>query len=260
MSAKAKRPDLTDITILAVTSIAHEATVAALERSMAQIRFGRALLLSDKPPPDCSKNCIEWRKIPTLRSRSDYSRFMLRDLADHVETTHALCIQWDGFVLNGDAWDPRFTEFDYIGAVWPHFADGKNVGNGGFSLRSLRLLEACRSLPFDGSDQEDIVIARTCRAELEHRGLRFAPEQLARTFAFERIPPTGREFGFHGAFNLVRYLAPAEALSVFRSLEAGVLTYNEHMELLRWAMKRGRFALALAILFRLHNRLRVVRC
>ncbi len=83
---------------------------------------------------------------------------MLRDLASHVETSHALCIQWDGYVLRGQAWDPAFLTYDYIGAPWPHFSDGHNVGNGGFSLRSRRLLEACRQLPFDGQTAEDVVI------------------------------------------------------------------------------------------------------
>lgn len=246
-------PDLSNVTIVAVSSVALEATVAALERSLRQARFGRAVLLSDTRPPASASRAIEWRKIPRIESRSDYSKFMLRHLAEHVETSHALCVQWDGFVLDGEAWDPRFLEFDYIGAVWPQFADGYNVGNGGFSLRSKRLLEACRDLPFDGSQPEDVVISRLCRPALEERGIRFAPEEVARKFAYERTEPTGREFGFHGAFNLVRYLSPAKAANVFSALEPGLLTRNEHMELLRWALRRGYVRLAFAIVLRLRR-------
>jgi len=214
---------LPDVTLVAVTSVALRPTVEALEASIRQADFADVLLLSDQPPPADTDPAIGWRPIERLTSRSAYSNFMLRDLAEHVKTSHALCVQWDGFVLDGSAWDPRFLDFDYIGALWPQFRDGHNVGNGGFSLRSRRLLEACRSLPSDGSEAEDIIIARRCRPELEMQGMRFAPAPVAAKFAYERAAPTGREFGFHGAFNLVRYLPPRKALELFRTLEPEVL-------------------------------------
>lgn len=176
---------------------------------------------------------------------------MLRDLARHVTTSHTLCVQWDGFVLDGGAWDPEFLDHDYIGAPWPHFGDGHNVGNGGFSLRSRRLLEACHDLPFDGMRAEDVMICRRWRPELERRGHRFAPELVARRFSFERTPPEGNEFGFHGAFNLVRLLRPADARRLFRSLEPHMLARNERREVLGWALRHGRLRLALEMLRRL---------
>ena len=242
---------LPDVTLVAVTSVALRPTVEALEASVRQADFAEVLLLSDQAPPADADPAIRWRPIKRIASRRAYSNFMLRDLAEHVKTSHALCVQWDGFVLDGSAWDPRFLDFDYIGALWPQFRDGHNVGNGGFSLRSRRLLESCRALPSDGSEAEDIIIARRCRAELETQGMRFAPVPVAAKFAYERAAPTGREFGFHGAFNLVRYLPPRKALELFRTLEPGVLTRNEHMELLRWALARGRLRLAATLLARL---------
>lgn len=244
------RPQLAGVSLVAVTSVAIGATVAALHASMRQARFDEVLLLSDQPPPDADP-AIVWRRIEPLESRADYSRFMLRELASHVRTRHALCVQWDGFVLNGKSWDDAFLACDYIGAVWPHFRDGKNVGNGGFSLRSRRLLEACIALPFDGSQAEDVVISRLCRDLLEAQGLRFAPEAVARRFAYERTAPNGDEFGFHGAFNLVRQLPSADSLRLFRSLEPRILSRGERLEILRWAIRRGRPALALAMLERL---------
>lgn len=245
------RPELPDVTLVAVTSVAVEATVAALHRSTAQVKFGEVLLLCDRPPPAVAGTAIQWRRIGRLTSRRDYSRFMLSDLAGHISTSHAMCVQWDGFVLHGDAWDPQFLDYDYIGAVWPHFRDGHNVGNGGFSLRSRRLLEECRALDYRGLELEDVVISRLCRPRLEAQGIRFAPAAVAQRFAYERESPTGREFGFHGSYNLVRYLAPEEALHLFRSLEARMLSRNERFELFRWALARGRLRLALAMLARL---------
>jgi len=250
MASKA-RPDLDSVTLVAVTSVAVEATVAALRRSMTQAKFGSVLLLCDRPAEQQAGAGIECRQIDPLHSRSDYSRFMVRDLAGHIRTSHALCIQWDGFVLSGAAWDPVFLDFDYIGAPWPHFHDGYNVGNGGFSLRSRRLLEACKSLPFDGSEAEDVLICRRWRDQLEQQGLRFGPEDVALLFSYERTPPRGDEFGFHGAFNLVRYLSVADALRLFRSLESGLLAANERWELLGWALRHGRVRFALEMMRRL---------
>ena len=218
---------------------------------MRQADFGEVLLLTDKDPLSEVDPRIVWRKIPPIRSRRDYSRFMLRELGPYVRTSHALCVQWDGFVLNGRAWDPRFLDYDFIGAVWPHFRDGHNVGNGGFSLRSRRLLAASKELPFDGSDVEDVVISRLCRTDLERQGLRFAPESLARRFSYERTPPDGREFGFHGAFNLVRHLRSDQATRLFRALEPELLAHNERREILRWALRRGKLGLVFAMLARL---------
>jgi hypothetical protein len=244
------RPVLSDVTLVAVTSVAIAATVDALQKSMAQAEFGRVLLLSDHRPQG-RLDGIEWIEIEPLRSRADYSRFMLRGLCPHISTQYALCVQWDGFVINGAAWRSDFAEYDYIGAVWPHFADEHRVGNGGFSLRSRRLLDACQALPFDGEQAEDLVIARLHRARLEKAGIRFAPESVAANFAYERSAPTGREFGFHGAFNLVRHVSPQEALTVFRSLDSSMLAQSERLEVLRWALWRGRFRLARAMMARL---------
>jgi hypothetical protein len=217
---------------------------------MKQALFGDVLLLSDCRPSGLPDE-IRWRQIRPLKSRLDYSEFMLRELADHIGTSHALCVQWDGFVLRGSAWRSEFLDYDYIGAIWPHFKDGHNVGNGGFSLRSKRLLEACKELPFDGSHLEDVVICRLNRERLEADGIRFAPESLARRFAFERAPPDGHEFGFHGVFNLVRQLTPSDALRTVRSLEPGMLARSERLELLRWGLGRAHMQFALEIAKRL---------
>jgi hypothetical protein len=249
LSAPELRPKLDGVTLVAVTSVALPATVAALRQSMRHCDFAEVLLLSDCAPTSDIDD-IEWREIDRIGSRSDYSRFMLRDLAGHIRTSHALCVQWDGFVLNGGAWRREFLDYDYVGAVWPQFADNYRVGNGGFSLRSSRLLNACKALPLASEEAEDIVIGRRCRRNLEAQGIRFAPEELAQRFAYERTKPTGREFGFHGAFNLVNHVSEAEAAALLGSLETSLLAPNECAELIRWALFQGRFKLALNLLAR----------
>jgi hypothetical protein len=242
---------LPEVTLLAVTSVALEATVRALTASLRQANFGKTVLLSHCPPATPLDSRIEWREIPPIHSRSDYSLFLMHNLADHVSTSHALCVQWDGYVLNGGAWSRDFLDYDYIGAVWPQFEDERNVGNGGFSLRSHRLLKALADLPYTTGVPEDVLICRTFRETLEEKGLRFATEEVARKFSYERSAPSGREFGFHGAFNLVQKLSPREALGLFWSLESRVLTSSEHKELLRWAISRRNWKFAALIFLRL---------
>lgn len=138
------RLELPQVTLVAVTSVNVAATVIALERSMAQVAFGAVKLIADHAP-EALRPGIEWVRIAPLASASAYSGFVLERLADHVATSHALLAQWDGHVIHADRWRPEFLDHDYIGAAWPQFDDGFDVGNGGFSLRSRALMEACRA-------------------------------------------------------------------------------------------------------------------
>ena len=251
--ATTSHPVLPDVTLVAVTSVAINATIDALHASMRQASFAQVLLLTDHAPAGGTDPSIHWRRIEPIGSREDYSRFMLQRLHRHVSTSHALCVQWDGFVLNGAAWEAEFLKYDYLGAVWPQFTDGRNVGNGGFSLRSRRLLEATEGLPFDGSVPEDVAIGRLYRTTLERQGIRFAPEQVARRFAYERTPVAGGEFGFHGVYNLGRHLTAADALALLRSLEPTLLAPNERLELLRWAAVHGYGRIALEMIARMRQ-------
>lgn len=194
---------LPDVTLCAVTSVNVDATIAAMVRSLALVDCARALLFTDADVHDLPAG-IERIAIAPLSSTSAYSHFVLHRLADWIETSHGLIIQWDGFVTAPEAWEPAFLACDYVGAPWPQFADGHDVGNGGFSLRSRRLMLACREPGFrDDGSAEDLVIARVNRAMLEERhGILFAPRALASRFSHERDGHGLRTFGFHGVFNL----------------------------------------------------------
>lgn len=237
------RPDLRQVTLVAVTGISLSATLQALEHSLDQADFGAALLLSDKAPGPNPR--IEWRRIDPIRSRAEYSRFMLQQLAAHVETDFALCVQWDGYVLDGSRWRPDFLDYDYIGAPWPHFDDDYRMGNGGFSLRSRKLLTATAKLPYSPGEPEDITICRTHRTWLEkHESIRFAPEAVASDFAFERLPSSGREFGFHGIFNMRELLARPQFIELLASLDPGTIGRTEVKEIAGQSVRRLDFQAA----------------
>jgi hypothetical protein len=234
------RPDLAQVTLVAVTSVALEATMKALHASAGQARFGAVKLLSDRKPDGFPEH-FDWAGIEPLRSRSDYSLFMQHRLTDHIETSHALVVQWDGYVLDGRCWRDGFLEYDYIGAPWPQFDDGHAVGNGGFSLRSKRLLDATRLLPQSPAEAEDTLICRTHRALLETRhGIRFASTDTALEFAYERTPKRGGEFGFHGVFNMMMDMPQRDFEAVLASLEPGLLGRREGREVMWHGLRRAR--------------------
>lgn len=218
---------LPDVTLCAVSSVNIEATLAAMVRCMDYASFGRAVLFTDNEISDPHPE-LEVVRIAPLATARAYSRFVLADLGQHITTSHCLIVQWDGFILSPAAWDRDFLSFDYIGAPWPQFDDGHSVGNGGFSLRSKRLMDACRENGFIDGHPEDVAICRTHRDQLEREhGLRFADDATAFRFAYERTPASGREFGFHGAFNLPALLSPDDMWSLYCSLDDPTTIYRD---------------------------------
>jgi len=98
--------DLPGVTLLAADTAQPALALRALVRSQAGIRFGRTVLLTDVPAASlAAPPSVDVVPIPPLRSRDDYSRLMLKGLREHVPTTHVLVVQWDGYVVNPDAFD-----------------------------------------------------------------------------------------------------------------------------------------------------------
>jgi tetratricopeptide (TPR) repeat protein len=177
----------------------------ALRLSLRECAFERVLFLTDQ---GLAAPGIETRSIPTIGSPEQYSRFVMKDLLEHIDTDHVLLVQWDGYVVNGAAWSDEFLLYDYLGAPWSRGVAGElTVGNGGFSLRSRRLLEALQDPAIPAGHPEDAHICRRWRAHLESaHGITFAPESAAGRFSVEYVPAPGATFGFHGVANIARYV------------------------------------------------------
>ncbi|WP_420146232.1 DUF5672 family protein [Sphingobium sp.] len=214
----AARLPLPQVTLCAVSSVNVTATIRALEVSLSQIDVAAALLLTDHPvtPDDPGITVVPIAPITSARA---YSDFILTQLVDHIETSHCLTIQWDGHVLDASRWHPDFLAYDYIGASWPQFDDGHDVGNGGFSLRSRRLMELCRDPAFCLSHPEDVAIARINRNWLEAQGMRFAPRMLADRFAAERAGDVATSFGYHGAWLIPQVVGIEAFWNLYRELD-----------------------------------------
>ncbi len=198
----------------------HELAAVALRRSMAQCRFERVQLFTNRK---LELPGIEVVQIPDIGSIADYSRFMVKELGARIDTDFALVVQYDGFVVNGRRWRPEFLDYDYLGAPWP---DGA-VGNGGFSLRSRKLLRALQDPRIAELVPEDTAICRTYRRILEHEhGIRFAPTEVAARFSFETQPPPEPTLGFHGIAHMVRIIdMSVEELERYRP--EPMLTYTK---------------------------------
>jgi hypothetical protein len=239
---------LANVTLFAASSVAVPETVAALQRSCANIEFGAIKFFCDVHPEGIKNTSIEWVKIAALRSRQDYTRFILKDLHNHINTDFALCVQWDGFILRPQAWRPQFLEYDYIGAPWPQFTDGWSVGNGGFSLRSARLLRATADDSIPISDAEDVVICRTAREQLEQKfGIRYAPLSEASRFSCERSELRGDEFGFHGVFNFSRLLGSEKLRATLNSVPIGMINMQDWWQMAKEAIAQRNFSLLLSL-------------
>lgn len=205
----------------------------ALSTSLDQVRFADCILFTDQIISP-THQAIRVVQVDRMNSSRDYSYFLLSRLADYLETEHCLVVQWDGFVVDASCWDERFLDFDYIGAPWPQFEDGHDVGNGGFSLRSRKLVRACRDPLFQVAHPEDMAICRTNRSFLERTyGVRFADRETASRFAFERAQARGSAFGFHGIFNLVPVLGADRFWEIYRTLDDPSTAFVDYRLLFR---------------------------
>lgn len=203
--------NLTNVTLLGIDCVNVERLIDAMNVSQERLEFGAVKLLTSLPTDDPRK--VE---IPHLGSIEEYSRFCIEDLCNYVDTEYVLMVQYDGFVLNPENWTDEFLKYDYIGAPWPVGAwETKDfpeelkgtwvVGNGGFSLRSKKLIETTSRLVKENKmtrfQPEDIAICVWYKNLLEKEGVEVAPVELAHKFSIEsKVEVYGKPFGFHGTY------------------------------------------------------------
>ena len=224
---------LPTVTLCAAASVNVLATVEALLECIRQIEFSAGLLFTDSDLPEPHPE-LRVVRIGRLKSAADYSDFVLRRIGDHIDTPHCLVVQWDGFVLDARRWSRDFLNFDYVGAPWPQFGDQWSVGNGGFSLRSRRLLKACQDPSFAAGHPEDVAICRSNRIFLEkEHGIRFATPDVAARFSIERTSPPAPTFGFHGIFNMIPLLSPEHFWETYLSLDDRSTAFVDYRLLMR---------------------------
>ncbi len=241
--------ELPGVTLCCIDTRNHALALRALQRSAAQIRFARILLITDR---ELVEPGIDVRVITPLTSRDAYSAFVLRSLLAHIDTPHVLLVQWDGYVVNPAAWRADYLACDYIGATWFWHNDAMRVGNGGFSLRSRKLLEALQDPRIVLTEAEDVTICRAFRPLLERdHAIQFASEALANAFAFEAAYPIGMPFGFHGLFNFSRVVAADELTALVVHFTPEIARSPQLLQLGRNCLAMGMWRPAAAIFQRI---------
>ena len=117
-----------------------------LKYMLSCVTFGKIKMISLEDPKVAGVDFIQAQ----LMTIQDYSHFCINKLHSYVDTDFCLVFQDDGFILNPELWSADFLKYDYIGAPWPLYIGwptvGSQVGNGGFSLRSKRLLEFTKNI------------------------------------------------------------------------------------------------------------------
>ncbi len=210
-----KKLELPNVTLLAVTSVDIEETQIAMRISLHNIKFGATKLLSSSLPQKKYSD-IEYVSIPAIDFMG-YNRLIIEDLHKYFKTSHCLIVQADSFVVSARLWKDEFLKYDYIGAPWSekvHFNSNltlnmkKNcVGNGGFSLRSRKLVETTKKINFDSLKlplkNEDVIICHYLYDQMISEGILFAPPKLASEFSLENVnrlygQDSNSVFGFHG--------------------------------------------------------------
>jgi len=215
--------NLSNITLVTIDGIGNNLNcLKALKYSSTFINFKNIKFFS---PVNPSVNSFyEYVQIPKL-SYDDYSKFCLVDLPDYIDTEFVLIIHDDGFICNPHLWSDEFLNYDYIGAMWPQghlFENSKRwpfvhqkyieskfeyiIGNGGFCLRSKKLIDKVKKLYKDEyyGIPEDVLIGIGFRKELEENNIKFANYDIASKFSCEtthladRIIHPSNTFGFHG--------------------------------------------------------------
>lgn len=222
--------NLSGVTLVCIDTVNPDIALRAMQRSRSQCQFDRSILFTDKP---IQVDGIETVQVSNINSIESYSQFVVQGLAPYISTSHLLLVQWDGFIIHPEAWRKEFLEYDYIGAPWPDHPEPYNVGNGGFSLRSRKLLDALNQLTFSEFHPEDEHICRTHRSELEKLGIKFAPNTIAEQFSYEFTQPKFSTFGFHGLNNFPDFMSKPELLACLANLPSNIIFNNYFLEFCR---------------------------
>jgi hypothetical protein len=207
--------NLDNVTIISVAGVRGKESLKAIEYSKRSINFKSCKLLT---PEKLESSSIEIIKINPI-NYAEYNKFIVYDLYKYIDTDYALIIQDDGFITNPECWTNDFLKYDYVGAPWilPRdsfsyrdiFGNIIRVGNGGFSLRSKKLLSIASELDipwksYYGFYNEDGFIACHNRHIYEKEGCKFAPLEVAVNFSKELEIDENiniKTFGTHGVKN-----------------------------------------------------------
>tara|TARA_R100000458_G_scaffold47783_1_gene46650 strand:- start:3751 stop:4461 length:711 start_codon:yes stop_codon:yes gene_type:complete len=194
------KKDLSKIDLVTINCVNPHVGVQTLKYCQKLADFGKSILITDGDI-DPWHESVEVYKTHNL-SWEEYNNTCLK-LLDYSDNDYVLVVQEDGHVTNPAAWSDKFFEYDYIGAPWPDDESWislqkednqellrktlplNRVGNGGFSLRSKKFLEFSYKYDSCEGNGEDCFLCTRKYHEAIKFGIKFAPLDVARDFAYE---------------------------------------------------------------------------
>lgn len=222
--------DLSRITCFAIDNTDRiDNTIKSIYTCMDAASFGEVKLVTTKDYVEKYKDelgqdgIIVEEQVNPLTNIDEYNEYIIYHMYKHVNMEFALIVQDHAFILNPDAWTDEFLDYDYIGAPWPYrdrayvtpFDEHVRVGNGGFSLRSKKLMEVPTKVdvPFHVANNSDFYRMFGCvntnedgnicvhnKHIFEEQGCKIAPLELAKYFSYESPVPENQgilPFGYH---------------------------------------------------------------
>jgi hypothetical protein len=219
--------NLKDVTLICIDDMLPDKASKIMEGVCERINFGEVKLLSSK------EGGFVTDKIKSFINIKSYNIFVIKEIYKYINTDFCMIIQRDGYPLNYEMWTNQFLKYDYIGAPWTWAPPehqrgvcrlGKCVGNGGFSIRSSKLLQEIASYDYDAKYpeefggqlmQEDIFTCQWADDRLKSKGITYAPVELAHYFSVENQKYES-QFGFHGG----------ETIKLNKEL--GIFTFKDH--------------------------------
>jgi hypothetical protein len=223
------------ISLVIIDTEVYELALRAIKETISRVDFSEVLIFSDDPAKWPGFSIIE---IPKIQSFFEYNNLIINKLHLYVKTDYLILIQYDGYVTDQSRFSNEFFKYDYIGALWPWHKD-HNVGNGGFSWRSRKLMESVASLGYSETNKEpeDDFICRSKRTILEEKfECLFASTEVASQFSIEHGMPTSLSFGFHGVWHLVR-IYKDDIENLLKHLPPRIFKSNPHFAFIYQAMK-----------------------
>lgn len=240
-----------------------EKAIPAILTSLEQLQGSDSILFSPIKPKNLPSN-IRWQEILPL-NYDQYSLFIYFSLHHYLTREFCLIVQDDGWCINGSNFTEDYYLYDYIGAPCHAAFVGNNlitnyqwvsqgdfsrvIQNGGFSLRSKRLLQAPTRfgglyLPHNEAvfRNEDVQFTGIFKERLESLGFKFAPIEIAMNFSVEYLGPIIHDnldfstlVGIHGQS---RKLISNKCISILSDRAETAKIFRE-MELLNF-LRNGR--------------------
>ena len=87
---------LDNVSLICIDCYSYGKAVSAIQKSLEQIQFEKVLFLTNIK---IDLEGIEVVQIPSIRSKREYSEFVIKRLANYIHTDYFCLIQADGYII-----------------------------------------------------------------------------------------------------------------------------------------------------------------